>query len=108
MAHMGVPREDGTIPSPDTIRLRESNTRLVEGFIPDLDVEPDLPGTRKVAFTTGLPDFTGLSLAGAYDAAEDAHIELRALGSGIAVHQDRPPGPVQSGALVRVFFEPPY
>jgi cell division protein FtsI (penicillin-binding protein 3) len=47
-------------------------------------------------------------LAEALDAAEVAQVELRAIGSGIAVMQDVPPGPVKKGASVRVLFEPVY
>lgn len=108
MTHLSVPREDGTVPAPDTIALRESSDELVEGFIPELDVEPELPGARRVPFTTGLPDFTGLSLAEALDAAEQAQVELRAVGSGIAVMQDVSPGPIDSGTTVSVLFEPAY
>ena len=75
--------------------------------IPDLDVEPALPGSRKVAFTTGLPDFTGLTLVQALDEADKAHVQLRALGTGIAVGQDTPAGPVNSGSVVTVHFSPP-
>ena len=59
-----------------------------------------------VEFTTGLPDFTGLTLTQALAEAEKAHVELRATGSGLAVGQDLPPGPVQAGATVTVHFQP--
>jgi cell division protein FtsI (penicillin-binding protein 3) len=108
MTHLSVPRDDGTVPIPDAIALRESSSKLLDGFVPNLDVEPELPGERKVPFATGLPDFTGLSLAEALDAAEVAQVKLRAIGSGIAVMQDVPPGPVNKGASVRVLFEPVY
>jgi cell division protein FtsI (penicillin-binding protein 3) len=106
MAYLGVPRDDGTVPPPETIKLAADDPDLLEGFIPDLDLEPDLPGRRKVTFTTGLPDFTGLTIAQAFDAAARAEVELRATGSGIAVGQDLPPGPTESGARVHVVFEP--
>jgi cell division protein FtsI (penicillin-binding protein 3) len=60
-----------------------------------------------VTVTTGLPDFTGLTLAQALDLAQSAKVDLRAVGTGIAVLQDRQPGPVDSGSPVRVYFEPP-
>ena len=107
MTYLGVPREDGKSAIPDEIELAASDPKVVDGFIPDLDVEPALPGARKVAFTTGLPDFTGLTLVQALDAADKAHVQLRAIGTGIAVGQDTPAGPVKSGALVTVHFEPP-
>ncbi len=107
LAHLGVPREDGSVPAPDMIALAATHAKLLEGFIPEIDVEPDLPGGRKVPFTTGVPDFTGLSLSEAYDAAEAAHIRLHAIGSGIAVVQDTPPGSAQSDTVVEVVFESP-
>jgi cell division protein FtsI (penicillin-binding protein 3) len=55
----------------------------------------------------GLPDFTGLTLAEAVDAAHEAEIDLRAVGTGVAVMQDTPPGPIEIGKAVTVYFEPP-
>jgi cell division protein FtsI (penicillin-binding protein 3) len=106
LAYLGVPHEDGTVPTPEVIALAEDAPELVDGFIPDLDVQPPLPGHRVVEFTTGLPDFTGLTLAQALAEAEKAHVELRATGTGLAVGQDVPPGPVQAGAAVTVHFQP--
>lgn len=106
MTYLGVPRNDGSVPVPDEIKLESDDPRLVEGFIDDLDIEPALPGQRKVTFTTGVPDFTGLTIAQAYDAAEAAHLEFKALGSGLAVGQDLPPGPADSESKVTVVFSP--
>ena len=105
LAYLGVPRHDGTLPSPAPIALRSDDPQLVEGFIADLDVQPDLPGHRAVAFTTGLPDFTGLTLTQALAEAERVEVQLRATGTGLAVGQSVPPGPVDSGAIVHVHFE---
>jgi cell division protein FtsI (penicillin-binding protein 3) len=111
MVHLGVPRDDGSAPPPPPkVTLAAADPRLIEGFLPDVDVEPDLPGQRRtpvVTSRTGLPDFTGLTLAQALDLAQSADVELRAVGSGIAVLQDQEPGPVASGTPVQVFFEPP-
>jgi len=111
MVHLGVPRDDGSAPPPPPkVTLAAADPRLIEGFLPDVDVEPDLPGQRRtpvVTRRTGLPDFTGLTLAQALDLAQSADVELRAVGSGIAVLQDQEPGPVASGTPVQVFFEPP-
>jgi len=111
MVHLGVPRDDGSAPPPPPkVTLAAADPRLIEGFLPDVDVEPDLPGQRRtpvVTSRTGLPDFTGLTLAQALDLAQTADVELRAVGSGIAVLQDQEPGPVASGTPVHVFFEPP-
>ena len=111
MVHLGVPRDDGSAPPPPkAVTLALADPRLTEGFIPDIDIEPDLPGQRHrpaVTITTGLPDFTGLTLAQALDLAQSAKVDLRAVGSGIAVLQDRQPGPVDSGSAVQVYVEPP-
>jgi cell division protein FtsI (penicillin-binding protein 3) len=107
MEHLGVEREDGTRPSPDPIALMMDNTKLVDGFTPVADVEPDLPGHRPIAVGGGLPDFTGLTLAEALDAADEAEVLLSAVGTGIAVMQNLPPGPVDRGARITVYFEPP-
>ena len=41
------------------------------------------------------------------EAVIDALFELHAEGTGIAVMQDHPPGPIDSGTAVTVVFEPP-
>ncbi|MEM6289823.1 MAG: penicillin-binding transpeptidase domain-containing protein [Myxococcota bacterium] len=108
MLHLGVPRDDGSRPTPDPLELMNTNVKLVEGFTPIGDVEPELPGQRPIAVGGGLPDFTGLSLVEALDAADGAGVELVARGTGIAVMQDVPPGPMEDPATaVTVFFEPP-
>jgi cell division protein FtsI (penicillin-binding protein 3) len=107
MEHLGVPREDGSRPVPDPIRLLASNVKLAEGFTPVLDIEPALPGDRPVEIDGGLPDFTGLTLAEAIDAADEAGIALEPVGTGIAIMQNIPPGTATTGATVQVLFEPP-
>jgi len=108
MLHLGVPRDDGSRPTPDPLLLMANNTKLVEGFTPVGDVEPELPGQRPISVDGGLPDFTGLSLVEALDAADGAGVKLLAQGTGIAVMQDVPPGPMEQGTdAVTVFFEPP-
>lgn len=106
LAYLGVPGDDGKLDVPETIALAEDAPALVDGFIPDLDVQPPLPGQRVVEFTTGLPDFTGLTLVQALAEADKAHVELRATGTGIAVGQNVPPGPVDAGTEVVVHFQP--
>ena len=106
MRYYGTPKEDGSNFAPEAIALSASAPELLEGFMAEDDVEPHLPGLGPVEFTTGLPDFTGLTLAQAYDAAEKAKVKLVAQGSGIAVGQDTPAGPVDAGSPVRVVFAP--
>lgn len=106
LAYLGVPTADGSVPVPETIALSAGAPEFVDGFIPDLDVQPPLPGKRVVEFTTGLPDFTGLTLAQALAEAEKAHVDLRATGTGLAVGQSLPPGPIKAGAEVTVHFQP--
>lgn len=110
MTHLGVPRDDGLAPPPPkpmTVTPKEIKADL--GVLAEVDVEPALPGKapERPKFVTGLPDFTGLTLAQAIDLADRSHVELRAVGTGVAVLQDMQPGPVDSGQVVRVFFEPP-
>lgn len=107
MEHLGVPREDGSRPSPDPIAILKDNVKLVDGFVAAEDVEPALPGHRSVSVNGGLPDFTGLTIAEAIDAADSAGATLHAVGSGIAVMQDVPPGPFDAGAKVTVYFQAP-
>jgi len=107
MAHLGVEREDGSRPSPDPIRLMADDTMLVEGFVPTTDIEPQLPGQRRPSVSGGLPDLTGLTLAETLDVAEMLGVRVRARGTGIAVMQSLPPGPVEKGSVVEVLFETP-
>ena len=107
MTHLGVAREDGSRPVPESIAIESTDDRLLQGFTPDRDVEPELPGQRDSPFTTGLPDFTGMTIAEALRVATLAHVHLRVTGTGIAVMQDTPPGPVERDAEVRVLFEAP-
>ncbi len=93
MLNLGVPRDDGSRPTPDPLLLMTNNTKLVDGFTPIGDVEPELPGQRPISVDGGLPDFTGLSLVEALDAADGAGVKLLSQGTGIAVMQDVPPGP---------------
>ncbi len=108
MLHLGVPRDDGSRPSPDPLLLMTNNTMLVDGFVPLGDVEPELPGQRPISVDGGLPDFMGLSLVEALDAADGANVKLVAKGTGVAVMQNVPPGPMEPGVdAVTVYFEPP-
>jgi cell division protein FtsI (penicillin-binding protein 3) len=115
MTHLGVPRDDGkTPPAPKPVVVAAKEIAAELGVLADIDVEPSLPGTTRGSgaaahplVKTGLPDFTGLTLAQAVDLAGRSHVELRAVGSGVAVAQDVPPGQVESGRVVQVTFEPP-
>ncbi|MCA9690787.1 MAG: hypothetical protein KC636_14360, partial [Myxococcales bacterium] len=114
MAHLGVPPDDPEAgdepPTPVVVRAASDDASDADdgGEGPPDGVEPALPGSRRrPKLTTGLPDFTGMSLARAIDAAERARVTLRAEGTGVAVLQDTQPGPVDEGAVVRVYFEPP-
>ena len=107
MTHLGVEREDGSRPAPDPIRLMADSTVLVEGFTPVTDIEPHLPGQRSPSVSGGLPDLTGLTLAETLDVAERLKVRVRPQGTGIAVMQSVPPGPVDEGAVVDVLFEAP-
>lgn len=108
MEHFGIPRDDGSRPTPDPIALMNTNQELVEGFAALVDVEPTLPGQGPRHLDGGIPDFTGLTIAEALDAAESAHVTLVARGSGIAVMQDQPPGSTETPTSVTVYFEPPH
>jgi cell division protein FtsI (penicillin-binding protein 3) len=109
LQHLAIPRDDAGAAgiAPETIALAATDARLVEGFADHVDVEPALPGQRRRVQRTGMPDFTGLGLAAALDAASRAEVELRAVGSGVAVMQDVPAGESRAGTVVTVVFEPP-
>jgi cell division protein FtsI (penicillin-binding protein 3) len=106
MLHLGVARDDGPPNLSPAISLLADNARVIDGFTPTMDIEPALPGHRPTS-VDGLPDFTGLTLVEALDAAQEAKVRLRAQGTGVAVMQDTPPGPVERNATVTVVFEPP-
>ncbi|PCC72800.1 cell division protein FtsI (penicillin-binding protein 3) [Nannocystis exedens] len=115
MTHLGVPRDDGkTPPAPKPVVVAAKQMEAELGVLADIDVEPSLPGAEERGsgaaahpkVTTGMPDFTGLTLAQAVDLAGRAKVELRASGSGVAVSQDVPPGQVESGRVVQVVFAP--
>ncbi|MCX4247594.1 penicillin-binding transpeptidase domain-containing protein [Paraliomyxa miuraensis] len=107
MTYLGVEREDGTRPALDPIRLMADSTVLVEGFTPITDIEPRLPGQRAPSVVGGLPDLTGLTVAETLDVCERIGVTARPQGTGIAVMQSLPPGPVEQGAVVDVLFEAP-
>lgn len=111
MSYYGVAREDGVSTTPEVISLAQDAPELLEGFAAELDIEPHLPGQRAIEFTTGIPEFTGLTIAQAYQAAQSAHVDLQAQGTGLAVGQDMAAGPLPEGsegrAKVTVFFAPP-
>ncbi len=113
MDHLAVPPDDGSAPRPKArvVRAGPDGERVIPVALVELEdegVEPPLPGAKKrVKPTTGLPDFTGMSITQALDAAEQARVVIRPEGSGVAVMQDTAPGPVDDGAVVRVIFEPP-
>lgn len=108
MNHLSVADEDRLTLVPDSVALDSGDPRLSEGFFANVDVEPRLPGQRPAPFTTGLPDFTGLTIAQALSAAEKARVKLVATGTGLAVGQSMSPGEVNEGAKVHVHFEPAY
>ena len=107
LTYLGVPRVDGTRPSLPDAPLEAGRQRISAGFIPDLDVEPDLPGARRVPFAGGVPDFTGMTLAQAFDVAQQAGVPWRAVGTGLAVGQDTAAGASEVAGPVVVHFEPP-
>jgi cell division protein FtsI (penicillin-binding protein 3) len=107
MTYYGVARDDVELTAPKPVDLDADAPELVDGFVADEDVEPTLPGRRKVAFTRGLPDFSGLTIPEVLDAADAADVTVVVDGTGIAVGQDVPPGETEAGTRVTVFFAPP-
>ena len=71
--------------------------------------EPPLPGgdEPRARYTTGLPDFRGMTLQEAIIAARRSRIALRVHGTGLATSQSLEPGPVAAGTTVDVQFAPP-
>ncbi len=83
-----------------------STGALQEGFVAQSDIEPPLPG-KKSRTSSGLPDFTGQTMAEVLDGAHALHVHVRLHGSGLAVMQDHAPGPIARGTRVNVYFEGP-
>ena len=108
MHHLGVANETEEAYVPRSVALDAADPRLERGFFADVDVEPALPGQRPAPFTVGLPDFTGLTMTQALEAAEKKDVVLHVTGSGLAVGQDVPPGDIEAGTRVHVHFEPAY
>jgi cell division protein FtsI (penicillin-binding protein 3) len=71
-----------------------------DGFVAAAD-DPRAPAPAEV------PDFTGMSLAEALDAAKRAGLRLEVAGSGRATAQSPGPGEGRRGASCRVVFTPP-
>ncbi len=112
LVHLGTPPDFGGPPQPKPMVVQAAqSTGQGISVAPEDDTshEPLLPGNRpkKVVVTTGVPDFTGLTIAEVLDTAERAKLDIEAVGTGLAVMQDIAPGSVEAGSRVRVFFEPP-
>jgi cell division protein FtsI (penicillin-binding protein 3) len=56
---------------------------------------------------SAVPDFTGMSLAEALQAARKAGLRLEIIGSGVATAQSPGPGAARRGAACKVSFTPP-
>ncbi|TPV96638.1 MAG: hypothetical protein B7733_03800 [Myxococcales bacterium FL481] len=108
LTYLGVPRIDGTRPELVDEPLAAAASRISTGFIPELDIEPELPGTRRVSLAGGVPDFTGMTMTQAFDAAAQAGIAWRAVGSGLAVGQNTAPGAAEVTGPVVVHFQSPH
>ncbi|MCA9667298.1 MAG: PASTA domain-containing protein [Myxococcales bacterium] len=72
----------------------------------DFDPAPPLPGERPGGQVL-VPDFTGLSVVEALEAARRAGLRLRIDGHGQAVAQSPGPGPTAANTVARVRFRPP-
>ncbi len=112
LTHLGVPPDFGDVtpPKPMVVKAAASPGKpVVVAEEEDQGVEPLLPGKRpkKVVITTGVPDFTGLTIAEVLDTAEQNKLDIEALGTGLAVMQDVAPGSAEAGTKIRVYFEPP-
>lgn len=114
MLHLGVPRDDAAPPPrPMIVRAPAPAPAGVAAGpiepVPEAS-EPALPGRRPRGAPPpvrgDLPDFTGLGIAEARDLAERARVDLEAIGSGLAVRQERT-GADDGRTIVRVFFEAP-
>ncbi len=70
---------------------------------PRVDGAGDEPAQPAVI---SVPSFVGMSIAEAIRAAADAGLEVALEGSGTAVAQTPPPGPLRRGSLCRISFRP--
>jgi cell division protein FtsI (penicillin-binding protein 3) len=83
-------------PAPPTIDEPEDASEAQ----PVVDNEPD--GNRR-----DVPDFAGMSMAEALEAARRAGIRLEVVGSGLATGQSPGPGALRHGVVCTVSFTPP-
>jgi len=112
MVHLGIPPDEGGLPQPKPMVVKAAPVGGAGQVVvapQEESPEPLLPGRRpkKVVVTTGVPDFTGLTIAQVLDTAQQARLEVDAVGTGLAVMQDLAPGSAEENSRVRVFFEPP-
>ena len=70
------------------------------------EAEPS-PSRTDTPGHTAVPDFTGMSVPEAIEAARQAGVRPALEGTGRAVGQSPGPGPAADGARVRIQFEPP-
>jgi len=112
MLHLGVPREDGVAP-PKALVVHERDPRSPNAKVvaDPSDDAPALPGRRprakRMVVSVGdLPNFSGLGIAASADLADRNHITLEAVGSGVAVSQEKVGDDRDGAPIVRVVFEP--
>ncbi len=95
--------EVGPPPPPNQIQSQPKTSTIATP-------QPSLPATGTVVLDVEqggieVPSFIGKTVRGAVEAAQDASLELEAVGSGVARHQSPPPGThVAAGARVTVQF----
>ena len=95
--------EVGPPPPPNQAQSQPKNSTIATP-------QPSLPATGTVVLDVEqggieVPSFIGKTVRGAVEAAQDAGLELEAVGSGVARQQSPPPGThVAAGAHVTVQF----
>ncbi len=94
---VSVPRQPGIAVNNNNLEVSTEQTKLPSTGTVVLDVEQG---------GIVVPSFVGKTVRGAVEAAQDAELELEAVGSGVARQQSPPPGThVAAGAHVTVQFE---
>ncbi len=101
----GIEPKTCTVPSPPPPKPMVAPKLAAPVSVPppvDADPEPLPPPAADVTAT--IPDFRGMGLSRALEAARASHLAVELSGSGRVIEQDPPPGPTTGAARVTLRF----